>query len=116
MAFGDNIKGLFGNIGQGGGNWYLGKNLNMQPGQAAQILSMGGPAASALAMALRARGVSQAEIQQAAAQPTVVREYMPVGEDDLADYARKRGFTKKADMTPLLIGLGVLAVVLAIRK
>ena len=115
MAFGDNIKALFGTIGQGGGNWYLGKNLNMQPGQAAQILSMGGPAASALAMALRARGVSQAEIQQAA-QPTVIREYMPVGEDDLADYARKRGLTKKADMTPLLIGLGVLAVVLAMKK
>ena len=100
MALGDNIKGFFGNLGQGGGTWYLGKNLNMEPGQAAQILSMGGPAASALAMALRARGVSQAEIQQGAQRPprVVLRE------------------TKKADMTPLLIGLGVLAVVLAVRK
>ena len=113
MAFGDRVQGFFSNLGQGG--WYLGKNIGMQPGQVQAVMAKGGPAATALAFLLRSRGVPEAEIQ-AAANPMVVREFMPVGQDDLADYARKQGLTKKQDMTPIYIGLGVLALVLVMKK
>ena len=110
MAFGDRVQGFFSNLGQGG--WYLGKNVGLQPGQVQAVMSKGGPTATALAFLLRSRGVPEAEIQ-AAANPMA---FMPVSQDDLADYARKQGLTKKQDMTPLYIGLGVLALVLVMKK
>jgi len=111
MAFGDRVQGFFSNLGQGG--WYLGKNVGMQPGQVQAVMAKGGPAATALAFLLRSRGVPEAEIQ-AAANPVVIRESM--SQSNLEDWARKQGYGKKQDMTPLYIGLGVLALVLVMKK
>ena len=100
MAFGDRVQGFFSNLGQGG--YYLGKNVGMQPGQVQALMAKGGPAATALAFLLRSRGVPEAEIQAAAqAPPTVVMQAPP---------------QRKQDMTPLYIGLGVLALVLVMKK
>ena len=100
MAFGDRVKNLIGNLGQG--DWYLGKNLNMERGQALQILLAGGPAAAAIKFALRERGVSDAQIEEALQQapmPTTRPSYRP-----------------KQDLTPLYIGMGVLAIILITKK
>jgi hypothetical protein len=108
MAFGDRVKNLIGNLGQG--DWYLGKNLNMERGQALQILLAGGPAAAALKFALRERGVTDAQINQA------YESFNQPSKEDLEDWARKQGYGKKQDMTPLYIGMGVLAFILITKK
>jgi len=99
MAFGDRVQGFFSNLGQGG--WYLGKNVGMQPGQVQAVMAKGGPTATALAFLLRSRGVPEAEIQAAAQAPPTVVMQAP---------------QRKQDMTPLYIGLGVLALVLVMKK
>ena len=97
MAFGDRIRGLFDNLAAG--DWYLGKNVGLQPGQANEILAKGGPAATTLAFLLRSKGTPEAEIA-AATQPIVIQAPAQ----------------KKQDLTPLYIGLGVLAVILVMKK
>ena len=99
MAFGDRVQGFFSNLGQGG--WYLGKNVGMQPGQVQAVMAKGGPAATALAFLLRSRGVPEAEIQAAAQAPPTVVMQAP---------------QSKQAMTPLYIGLGVLALFLVMKK
>jgi len=98
MAFGDRIKGLFDNLGSG--DWYLGKNAGLQPGQANAILAKGGPAATALAFLLRSKGTPESEIASASQTPIVIQAPAQ----------------KKQDLTPLYIGLGVLAVILVMKK
>ena len=100
MAFGDRVQGFFSNLGQG--DWYLGKNVGMQPGQVQAVLAKGGPAATALAFLLRSRGVPEEEIEAATQAPSPVVMMPPP--------------QQKQDMTPLYIGLGVLALVLVMKK
>tara|TARA_Y100001938_G_C7896968_1_gene332660 strand:- start:1 stop:336 length:336 start_codon:yes stop_codon:yes gene_type:complete len=111
MEFGARIQGLFENLGSG--DWYVGKNIGMQPGQANAILAAGGPAATALAFLLRSKGTPEAEIA-AASQPIYIVDKPSTA--DLQDWARKQGYKRKQDLTPLYIGLGVLAVILVMKK
>lgn len=108
MAFGDRIKGALANLGTGGGDWYIGKNIGMQPGQVAGILAAGGPGAVALKFLLRDKGVPEAEIE-AASRPQRQRpsRQMP---------PRQRA-KRQTDYTPYLIGGGVLlAAILILGK
>lgn len=112
MAFGDRIKGALANLGTGGatsgGGWYLGKNVGMQPGQAANILKAGGPGAIALQFLLRDKGVPEEEIQ-AASSPVWIRSPSPRRQTPPPP--------PKTDYTPLLIGGGVLlAAILLMGK
>ena len=99
MAFGDRAKNLIANLQ--GSDWYLGKNLNMERGEAIKILLAGGPAAAAIQYALKQRGVSQSEIDAAIGQSQAAPDYYP---------------RKKQDLTPLYIGMGVLAIILITKK
>lgn len=103
MAFGDRIRNVLSNVGSGGGGggWYLGKNVGMQPGQAAKILSAGGPGAIALQFFLRDRGEPEQEIVWAMNQgvPLVPRVPPP-----------------KKDYTPFYIGGAVLLAAILLMK
>ena len=111
MAFGDRIKGALANLGTGGatggGGWYLGKNVGMQPGQAANILKAGGPGAIALQFLLRDKGVPEEAIQEAS-RPQRGRPQRQ----------RPARLSQPAtDYTPFLIGGGVLlAAILLMGK
>ena len=116
MAFGDRIKGALANLGTGGatggGGWYLGKNVGMQPGQAANILKAGGPGAIALQFLLRDKGVPESEIQAA----TMPQRERPQRERPQSQRPA-RLIQPKTDYTPLLIGGGVLlAAILLMGK
>lgn len=108
MAFGDGITGLFDNIGQGSGGWYLGANLGMQPGQAANLLQAGGPGATALALLLKRKGATERDIEDAVRErrPPPTRRAPP----------SQRMAAPKTDYTPILIGLGILGIVVALVR